>query len=107
MAGSVIDQHLVLGLPSNIQIMELTTSGPHQKSHENMESIGEADNTMWFHLLKEEYDQVAGGIGYHPDNREHNFGVKIPSRAAEASMAAWVAVSASCTCSVSHIMADE
>ena len=100
MAGSVIDQHLVLGLPSNIQIMEL-------KSHENMESIGEANNTMWFHLLKEEYDQVAGGIDYHPDNREHNFGVKIPSRAAEASMAAWVAVSASCTCSVSHIMADE
>ena len=80
MAQNAIIQHLVLKLPEHLQIMELTTTGPHQKSHDNIVAIGEKNNTAWFHIIKEEYEQIAGGIHYHPDDREASIWLKIPSR---------------------------
>ena len=90
MAQYAIDQHLVLKLPEHLQIMELTATGPHQKSHDNIVATGEKNNTVWFHIMKEEYEQIAGGIHYHPDDREASIGLKIPSRVASKLRYPWL-----------------
>ena len=90
MAQSDIDQHLMLQIPDHLKIYELTTTGPHQKSNANLTAIEEKKDIVWFHIMKEEYDQIQGGIEFHPEDHDGSIGLKIPSQVASKLRYPWL-----------------
>ena len=107
MAQSVIDQHLMLELPEHLKIYELTTTGPHQKSHANLTAIEEKRDIVWFHIMKEEYDKIPGGIEYHPEDHDGSIGPIAGGIETSISLVAWIHVRVSCSCHLPHLLVDE